>query len=127
MAVSGESKIIFLFFYMMVDGDLACSVSYLASQHAQQLSKAFTWLLLAAGHLLVLRGELQAAGLQQRVRVPVVGPGHRLVHGAVLHALHPRQPSLQTLQSQGNLQRGQHSMLLLACHSNGSMRCFPLC
>lgn len=53
-------------------------------------------------------GELQAADLQQHVRVPVVGRGDWLVYGSVLHALHPRQPPLQTLQSQGNLQRGQH-------------------
>lgn len=63
-------------------------------------------LLSASGHLPVPPDQLQAADLQQRVRVPMVGRGAWLVPGAVLHALHPRQPSLQTLQSQGNLQRG---------------------
>lgn len=71
-------------------------------------SSDFPWPLLSAGHLPVPPGELQAADLQQRLRVPVVGRGHRLVPGAVLHALHPRQPSLQTLQSQGDLQGGEH-------------------
>lgn len=65
-------------------------------------------LLVSAGHLPVPPGELQAADLQQCVRVPVVGRGDWLVSGSVFHALHPRQPPLQTLQSQGNLQRGQH-------------------
>lgn len=66
-------------------------------------------LLLSAGHLPVPPGELQAADLQQRVRVPVVGRGDWLVSGSVLHALHPRQRPLQTLQSQGDVQRGEYS------------------
>ncbi|XP_069033858.1 sodium- and chloride-dependent creatine transporter 1 isoform X1 [Embiotoca jacksoni] len=57
------------------------------------------------GHLSVPPGELQASDLQQCVRVPVVGRGDWLVHGSVLHALHSCQRSLQTLQSQGILQR----------------------
>uniref|UniRef100_A0A8B9CMS2 Solute carrier family 6 member 8 n=1 Tax=Anser brachyrhynchus TaxID=132585 RepID=A0A8B9CMS2_9AVES len=47
------------------------------------------------GHLRVPRGELQAADVQQDVRVPVVGRRHRLGPGAVLHALHPLHRPLQ--------------------------------
>lgn len=58
------------------------------------------------GHLRVPRGELQAADLQQDVRVPVVGGRHRLGPGALLHALHPlhrplQAPALQRLPARG--------------------------
>ena len=62
--------------------------------------------LCSPGYLPVPPGELQAPDLQQRVRVPLVGRGDRLVSGPLLHALHPRQRALQAVQSQGHLQTG---------------------
>lgn len=67
-------------------------------------------LLLAAGNLPLPPGELQTSDLQQRVRVPVVGRGHRLVSGSLFDAVHPRQPALQTGPGQRNLPRGKGSL-----------------
>lgn len=57
------------------------------------------------GHLLVPRGEVQAADLQN-ICVPVVGERHRLGPGPLLHALHPlhrplQVPALQRLLAPG--------------------------
>ena len=66
----------------------------------------FYVILCSPGYLPVPPGELQAPDLQQRVRVPLVGRGDRLVSGPLLHALHPCQRALQAVQSQGLLQTG---------------------
>lgn len=59
------------------------------------------------GHLLVPRGELQAADLQQDICVPVVGGRHRLGPGPLLHALHPLHRPLQAPALQRLLARGE--------------------
>lgn len=72
----------------------------------------------AAGNFLVLPDQIQTAEVQQCVHLPWLGLRYWLVHGLVLHGLHPAGDDLEDLEDPWNLLWGtdtrQHRLALSA-------------
>lgn len=100
-----------LYLVYLVSRMIGVSMSLVSTHANSNLSFAmntFPFLrICSAGHLPLLPDQVQTSEVQQRVHVPRLGLRHRLVHGHVLHGLHPAGDYLDDLEDPRNLQRGK--------------------
>lgn len=95
----------------------------------------FVLVVFAAGNFPVFPDQVQTAEVQQRVHLPWLGLRYWLVHGLVLHGLHPAGDDLEDLEDPWHLLWGtlRHSPApatslagLPHCNIEGHMTFWPV-